>query len=117
VRNKWPWSALGCGTEHKCGDTWMFLQHDLDHVNGFAGLYGDCGTNAHFVKNGTRSGGHKLLSAVARFFFHRRLHAAPGDKICLFNERKDMHRSTGFGSTTRRKPQRKPGFFGLIDDN
>jgi hypothetical protein len=45
------------------------------------------------------------------------LHAAPGDKIRLLNERKDMHRPAGFCGTTRRKPQRKPRFFGLINDN
>ena len=47
----------------------------------------------------------------------RRLHAAPGDKICLFNERKDMQGPAGFYGTTRGKPQRKPRFFGLINDN
>ena len=44
----------------------------------------------HFVENRPGGRGHKLLGPYPRLFFHRRLYAAPGDKIGLLDKRQDM---------------------------
>ena len=108
---------MGGGTQHECGDTGMFLQHDFYNINSLARLNRNIRANAHFVEDRTGCCGHKLLRPVACFCLHRRLNTAPCDKVSLLNERQNMHCAPSFGGAARCKAQGKPCFLGFVDNH